>query len=52
MDELMKGRTEGWTGGTNARTGLMDVLERQMVERTEWMDWTEGLNGWTDRQVE
>ncbi|CAH3026368.1 unnamed protein product [Porites evermanni] len=51
MDELMNGRTEGWTGGTNGRTGSMEGLERQMVGRTEWMDWTKGLNGWTDRQL-
>ena len=51
MDELMNGRTEGWTGGTNARTGLMDGLEREMVGRTEWMEWTERLNEWTDRQT-
>lgn len=52
MDELMNGRTEGWTGGTNGRTGSMDGLEMQMVGRTEWLDWTEGLNEWTNRQVE
>lgn len=52
MDELMNGRTEGWTGGTNGRTSSMDGLEMQMVGRTEWMDWTEGLNEWTNRQVE
>lgn len=52
MNELMNGRTEGWTGGTNARTGLMDGLEREMVGRTEWMEWTERLNEWTDRQTD
>ena len=52
MDELMNGRTEGWTGGTNGQTGSTDGLERQMVGRMELMDWTEGLDGWTDRQVD